>query len=87
MDVHEKVTSTLEAMQELHEILCHLRQVNLYDMGVEDTKMTLDWLYARLNTALIEQTTLVSLLVEKGVFTDDEYFDKLSDAYREKIEK
>ncbi len=86
MDVQEKTAVVLELMQKLHYLNTDFRERAMLDFGIEGADANLDWLYARLTAALIEQSTLISLLVDKGLITNDEYFDRLIARYKEETE-
>lgn len=82
MNDHESARSSKadEVLAEMQEL--HWRLKAIYeDSGAIDPSDQ----YGRFNTALIEQMTLVALLVEKGLIGEDEYFDRLLAAYGKQI--
>lgn len=69
-----KADRVLELMGRLHDKFC---------AQFSDPQLRLDaeYTFGRTMTACVEQMTLVALLVDKGIITNDEYLDALIMAY------
>jgi hypothetical protein len=72
-----KADQVLAAMEELH-----WRRKVIYEDGGQYEPSDI---HARLMTGMVEQMTLIDLLIKKGLLTEDEYFDALLDAYGKEI--
>lgn len=69
---------TIEEKKALYLQLAHAMQTGVAAMAERGPKdMTPKHLRVGVNMAMVEHAALVSLLLEKGIMTEDEYYDRL----------
>lgn len=69
---------TLEEKKTKYIALCHAMQTGVaYMMQKDPSDTTPKHLRVGVNSAMVEHGALVSLMVKKGLITEDEYYDSL----------
>ena len=78
---------TLEEKKAKYMELCHAMQTGVaFTMEIDPAETTPKHLRVGVNSAMCDTAALAKLLFEKGVITEDEYFDKLIVQMTEEVE-
>lgn len=71
-----------------YEAACHAMQTGVkLDMENGSNSASPKYLRVGVNSAMVEHSALVQLLVRKGLITDDEYFETLADGMEEEVKR
>ena len=80
--------SKLEELRAEYERLAHAMQSGVnFKMGIDPKETTPKHLRVGVNAAMSDQCGLARLLLAKGVFTEEEYFQAMVDAMREEMQR
>lgn len=78
---------TLEEKREKYLKLCHAMQTGVaFKMEKDNKDTTPKHLRVGINAAMSDHAALVSLLVKKGVITEEEYYDALIESMEREVE-
>jgi hypothetical protein len=82
------MSQTLEEIQQEYLDLCHAMQSGVAGvMNYEPSETTPKHLRVGVNSTMVSQAGLVTLLMHKGVITELEYFTAMRDAMRDEVSR
>lgn len=77
---------TLEGKRQRYRELCHAMQTGVaYVMEKEPGETTPKHLRVGVNSAMVEHSALSLLLIEKGIISEDEYYDAMNAAMEREV--
>lgn len=78
---------TLEEKRQRYRALCHAMQTGVaYVMEKEPGETSPKHLRVGVNSAMVEHSALTLLLIEKGIITEDEYYDAMNAAMEREVQ-
>lgn len=76
----ERIAKENALSLERYNAACHAMQSGVaVELGIDGTSGTPKHLRTGVNSAMVNNQAMVELLIEKGVITHKEFFDKLAD--------
>ena len=76
----------LQEKRERYAALCHAMQTGVaYKMAKDTNETAPKHLRVGVNSALVQDSALALLLMEKGIITEDEYFDAVNEAMEREV--
>lgn len=79
---------TIEEKKARYRELCHAMQSGVaFVMQHEPGETTPKHLRVGVNSALLDSSATARLLMQKGVFTEDEYYDALIEVFEEEVDR